>query len=120
MALTGASPALGETSVAPERRAMPWGARADAVTALRTLPARRTPPPPRDREDLAVLLAHAPAGVAWFPKEIPVRETKALVLGRMLRVRARRDGALELMDRHLTTATDVLRLLCVWSGARPI
>ncbi|MFI6036709.1 MXAN_6230/SCO0854 family RING domain-containing protein [Streptomyces sp. NPDC051315] len=106
-----------EVSVGPLKLlALGRDARADAVTALRTLLARRTPLPPRDREDLAVLLAHAPAGVAWFPREIPVRETKALVLGRMLRVRERRADALELIDEHLTTATDVLRLLCVWSG----
>ncbi|MEV6181615.1 MXAN_6230/SCO0854 family RING domain-containing protein [Streptomyces sp. NPDC052015] len=106
-----------EMSVGPLKLlALGRDARADAVTALRTLLARRTPLPPRDREDLAVLLAHAPAGVAWFPEEIPVRETKALVLGRMLRARDRRADALELIDGHLTTATDVLRLLCVWSG----
>jgi hypothetical protein len=106
-----------EVSVGPLKLlALGRDARADAVTALRTLLARRTPLPPRDREDLAVLLAHAPAGVAWFPEGIPVRETKALVLGRMLRVRERRADALELLDLHLTTATDVLRLLCVWSG----
>jgi hypothetical protein len=106
-----------EVSVGPLKLlALGRDARADAVTALRTLLARRTPLPPRDREDLAVLLAHAPAGVEWFPGEIPVRETKALVLGRMLRVRERRADALQLLDAHLTTATDVLRLLCVWSG----
>ncbi|CAM5354891.1 MXAN_6230/SCO0854 family RING domain-containing protein [Streptomyces aurantiogriseus] len=106
-----------EVSVGPLKvLALGRDARADAVTALRTLLARRTPLPPRDREDLAVLLAHAPTGVEWFPEDVPVRETKALVLGRMLRVRERRAGALELLGRHLTTATDVLRLLCVWSG----
>jgi hypothetical protein len=106
-----------ETAVGPLKLlALGRDAGADTVTALLTLLARRTPLPPRDREDLAVLLAHAPAGVAWFPAEIPVRETKALVLGRMLRVRERRADALELLDRQLTTATDVLRLLCVWSG----
>ncbi|MFF3942038.1 MXAN_6230/SCO0854 family RING domain-containing protein [Streptomyces phaeofaciens] len=106
-----------ETAVGPLRvLALGRDARADAVTALRTLLARRTPLPPRDREDLAVLLAHAPAGIAWFPRDVPVRETKALVLGRMLLARERRADALELLDRQLTTATDVLRLLCVWSG----
>ncbi|MFH8803122.1 MXAN_6230/SCO0854 family RING domain-containing protein [Streptomyces sp. NPDC017936] len=106
-----------ETSVGPLRLlALGRDARADAVTALRTLLARRTPLPPRDREDLVVLLAHAPAGTEWFPRDVPVRGTKALVLGRMLRARERRADALELLDRHLTTATDVLRLLCVWSG----
>lgn len=91
-------------------------ARADAVTALRTLLARRTPLPPRDRADLGVLLEHAPGGVEWFPADVPVRETKALVLGRLLAVQSRREDVLPLLDAHLTTATDVLRLLCVWSG----
>ncbi|MCX4761009.1 hypothetical protein OG562_08515 [Streptomyces sp. NBC_01275] len=106
-----------EVAVGPLKLlALGLDARADAVTALRTLLARRTPLPPRDRADLAVLLSHTPPGVKWFPDDVPVRETKALVLGRMLRTRARRSDALELLDRHLTTATDVLRLLCVWSG----
>ncbi|WNM34271.1 MXAN_6230/SCO0854 family RING domain-containing protein [Streptomyces sp. Li-HN-5-11] len=90
--------------------------KADTVRALRSLLARRTPLPPQDREDVTILLAHAPAGLDWFPAEIPVRETKALVLGRMLQERDRRAAAVELFDTHLTTATDVLRLLCVWSG----
>ncbi|MFF8732120.1 MXAN_6230/SCO0854 family RING domain-containing protein [Streptomyces sp. NPDC015171] len=91
-------------------------ARADTVLALRTLLARRTPLPAQDRADLTVLLAHAPAGLAWFPADIPVRETKALVLGTLLRDRHTRVAAGELLGTHLTTATDVLRLLCVWSG----
>ncbi|MFD4577585.1 MXAN_6230/SCO0854 family RING domain-containing protein [Streptomyces sp. NPDC058417] len=90
--------------------------RADTVRALGTLLARRTPLPPRDRADLAVLLAHAPAGTDWYPAEIPVRETKSLVLGWMLADRERRCDAVALLATQLTTATDVLRLLCVWSG----
>ncbi|MBL1086363.1 hypothetical protein JK359_31110 [Streptomyces actinomycinicus] len=90
--------------------------RADTVLVLRTLLARRTPLPAQDRADLLVLLAHAPADLGWFPADVPVRETKALVLGTLLRDRRTRVAAGELLDTHLTTATDVLRLLCVWSG----
>ncbi len=89
---------------------------ADTVKALRALLARRTPLPPQDRDDLKVLLDHAPTALDWFPDDIPVRETKALVLGTLLRDRRTRATATRLLGTHLTTATDVLRLLCVWSG----
>ncbi|MEU6380579.1 MXAN_6230/SCO0854 family RING domain-containing protein [Streptomyces sp. NPDC046909] len=91
-------------------------ARADAVRALLRLLARRTPLPPQDRDDVKILLAHAPAGLGWFPEDIPVRQTKALVLGTLLLDRHTRVAATELLGTQLTTATDVLRLLCVWSG----
>ncbi|MEV4743672.1 MXAN_6230/SCO0854 family RING domain-containing protein [Streptomyces sp. NPDC049555] len=92
---------------------------ADAARELAALLARATPLSPQDRDDLKVLLAHAgPGGLTWLPQDVPVRETKALVLGTLLR-----DGGpatvaavRELLPLRLTTATDVLRLLCVWSG----
>ncbi|MFF5493290.1 MXAN_6230/SCO0854 family RING domain-containing protein [Streptomyces aquilus] len=90
--------------------------RADAVRALLRLLARRTPLPPQDRDDVKILLAHAPADLGWFPEDIPVRRTKALALGMLLLDRHTRVAAGELLDTQLTTATDVLRLLCVWSG----
>lgn len=90
--------------------------RADAVRALLRLLARRTPLPPQDRDDVKILLAHAPADLGWFPEDIPVRQTKALALGMLLLDRHTRVTATELLDTQLTTATDVLRLLCVWSG----
>ncbi|MGW2744179.1 MXAN_6230/SCO0854 family RING domain-containing protein [Streptomyces sp. NPDC001450] len=89
---------------------------ADTVHALRTLLARRTPLPPQDRADLRVLLDHAPADLDWLPEEIPVRETKAFVLGTLLADRHTRVAVTELLATYLTTATDVLRLLCVWAG----
>ncbi|MFI7233787.1 MXAN_6230/SCO0854 family RING domain-containing protein [Streptomyces cyaneofuscatus] len=91
-------------------------AAADAVTALARLLARRTPLPPQDRDDVVALLAHTPAGLGRLPEEIPVRETKALVLGTLLRDRRTRDAVRAVLPARLTTATDVLRLLAVWSG----
>ncbi|WP_229350271.1 MXAN_6230/SCO0854 family RING domain-containing protein [Streptomyces sp. UNOB3_S3] len=92
---------------------------ADAAAELTGLLARATPLSPQDRDDVKVLLAHAePGGLGWLPADIPVRETRALVLGTLLRdggpatVTAVRERLPEL----LTTATDVLRLLWVWSG----
>lgn len=90
---------------------------ADAAKALDALLARRTPLPPQDRDDLKVLLAHAPtATLDWLPGEIPVRETKALVLASLLLDRRTREAAAALLDERLTTATDVLRLVAVLSG----
>ncbi|MEU9140707.1 MXAN_6230/SCO0854 family RING domain-containing protein [Streptomyces sp. NPDC048404] len=90
--------------------------RADSVRALLQLLARRTPLPPQDRDDVKLLLAHAPAALEWLPADIPVRETKALALGNLLLDRRTRAAVRPLLDAHLTTATDVLRLLQVWSG----
>ncbi|MFE5939811.1 MXAN_6230/SCO0854 family RING domain-containing protein [Streptomyces sp. NPDC056470] len=89
---------------------------ADAAKALLTLLARRTPLSPADRDDLKVLLTEAPTALDWLPDEIPVRETKALLLGRLLLEPATRDAVLPELDVRLTTATDVLRLLAVRSG----
>ncbi len=89
---------------------------ADAAGALLRLLQRRTPLPPQDRDDVKLLLGNAPATLDWLPGDIPVRETKALVLGALLLDRRTREAALPLLATHLTTATDVLRLLQVWSG----
>ncbi|MGW6714265.1 MXAN_6230/SCO0854 family RING domain-containing protein [Streptomyces globisporus] len=106
-----------ETAAGPvQPLALGTDAAADAVTALGRLLARRTPLPPQDRDDVVTLLAHTPAGLGWLPVEIPVRETKALVLGTLLRDRRTRDAVRAVLPARLTTATDVLRLLAVWSG----
>ncbi|MEU7136958.1 MXAN_6230/SCO0854 family RING domain-containing protein [Streptomyces sp. NPDC046261] len=92
---------------------------ADAAAELAGLLARPTPLSPQDRDDVKVLVAHAaPGGLGWLPTELPVRETKALVLGTLLRDGgpATAGAVRELLPHLLTTATDVLRLLCVWSG----
>ncbi|SOB81487.1 MXAN_6230/SCO0854 family RING domain-containing protein [Streptomyces sp. 1331.2] len=89
-----------------------------AGAALGALLARHTPLNPQDREDLALLLEHAPADPAgWLPAEVPVRESRATVLAALLRGDA--DRTRPLLAAHLTTATDVLRLLWAWSGAEP-
>ncbi|MER7843426.1 MXAN_6230/SCO0854 family RING domain-containing protein [Kitasatospora sp. NPDC096077] len=86
--------------------------------ALAALLARRTPLGPQDREDLAHLLDRAPADpTGWLPAAIPVRETRATVLAALLRRDPERTRPL--LAEHLTTATDVLRLLWAWSGAEP-
>ncbi|OIK26853.1 MXAN_6230/SCO0854 family RING domain-containing protein [Streptomyces malaysiense] len=89
---------------------------ADATAVVDSLLARRTPLSPQDRDDLLTLLPLTPAGRGLLPEEIPVRETKALVLGALLREPPAGLPARKLLTERLTTATDVLRLLAVLSG----
>ncbi|MEV6396292.1 MXAN_6230/SCO0854 family RING domain-containing protein [Streptomyces sp. NPDC051907] len=92
---------------------------AEAAAAAALLMARQTPLSPQDQGDLSVLLSVAPAGLGWLPDDIPVRETKALVLGSLLRDPRTAAAVRPLLRERLTTATDVLRLLAVHSGGAP-
>ncbi|MGW2378098.1 MXAN_6230/SCO0854 family RING domain-containing protein [Kitasatospora sp. NPDC001683] len=102
----------------PLRLAETGDATALVGAALADLLARQTPLNPQEREDLALLLEHAPADPgAWLPAAIPVREIRATVLATLLRRDPERTRPL--LAAHLTTATDVLRLIWAWSGAEP-
>lgn len=92
---------------------------ADATPIVAALLARRTPLSPQDREDLVTLLPLTPAARGELPEEIPVRETKALLLATLLTGPGARDFVRPLLTEWLTTATDVLRLLAVASGGNP-
>ncbi len=86
-------------------------ATADSVRqTVGALLARRAPLSAADRADLQVLLNGASS--AWIPDDIPVRETRALVIAHFLA-----DDP-ELIDRA-DTATDVLRLLYALMDADP-
>ncbi len=61
---------------------------------------RRTPLSPQDRDDLEVLVGHAPAALDWLPDDVPVRESKALVLGRLLAAPGTRRAAEALLPRR--------------------
>lgn len=56
--------------------------------------------------------------VGWVPAKLPLRETRARVFGALLR-RAPADVVLAAARPHLDSATDVLRLIAVFSGADP-
>ncbi|HWD83634.1 MAG TPA: MXAN_6230/SCO0854 family RING domain-containing protein [Kribbella sp.] len=86
-------------------------ATADSVRqTIEALLARRAPLSAKDRADLQVLLTGASS--AWLPDDIPVRETKALVLAHFLAADP------DLIDRA-ETATDVLRLSYALMDADP-
>ncbi|MFJ5551542.1 RING finger family 4 domain-containing protein [Streptomyces sp. NPDC093225] len=91
---------------------------ADATALVEDLLARRTPLSPQDRHDLLALLPLSPVWRGLLPAEIPVRETKALVVGTLMAARPEGAGAAvrALTAERLTTATDVLRVLAVLSG----
>ncbi|MCB5183395.1 RING finger family 4 domain-containing protein, partial [Streptomyces antimicrobicus] len=94
---------------------------ADATALVGDLLARRTPLSPQDRADLLTLLPLSPAGRGLLPAEIPVRETKALVVATLLADVPEGAEAVvrALPGERLTTATDVLRVLAVLSGGDP-
>lgn len=89
---------------------------------------------PTDVDTLLLVTAQLPEQIlGWLPETIPVRENRATIFGTLLR-RALLGGADAKADRsrgprpdvtpivqaarpHLTTATDVLRLIAVYSGA---
>lgn len=85
---------------------------------------------PSDVDALSLLMRERPRAIlGWLPPTIPVRENLALVFGTLLRravdeCRASRlDAASPIaalfaaLRPHVTSATDVLRLLCAYSGA---
>ncbi|MFI5807360.1 MXAN_6230/SCO0854 family RING domain-containing protein [Streptomyces sp. NPDC051561] len=88
-----------------------------SAAEARALMARQTPLSGQEYTDLADLLPALPAAPSALPDDIPVRETKALVLGTLLRAPRTAAVVRPLLAARLTTATDVLRLLAVYSGA---
>lgn len=54
--------------------------------------------------------------LAWLPAKIPVRENVAWIFGTLFH-QCNADAVLAAARRFLTTATDVLRLIAVYSGA---
>ncbi|MFE0464760.1 MXAN_6230/SCO0854 family RING domain-containing protein [Kitasatospora sp. NPDC058965] len=97
------------------------GGPAEQLAAVRaelaTLLARPTALRPQDLDDLAVLLdATDRTDLDWLPAELPGRETKAVVLARLLTEPADPERARAAVEARLTTATDVLRLASVLSG----
>ncbi|WP_433159783.1 MXAN_6230/SCO0854 family RING domain-containing protein [Kribbella sp. CA-247076] len=99
------------THVRSDRLRLLTVAPADAVqSTVETLLVRRSPLSAADRADLQVLLVGADP--SWLPDDIPVRETRALVLAHFV------GEYPELIDRT-GTATDVLRLLYALMDADP-
>jgi hypothetical protein len=72
---------------------------------------------PDDRNALAVVVREYGRRVLpWVPAEIPVRENVAIVFGTLFQT-CDPDEVLPIARTFMTTATDVLRFLAVYSGA---
>lgn len=81
---------------------------------------RRTPLSPDDRAELeAVIDVMGPKVAQWLPKQIAVRETMAAALARLWMVAPNRSAMVKATQRHLVTATDVLRVAAVLMKADP-
>ncbi|QSQ24477.1 hypothetical protein JY651_05860 [Pyxidicoccus parkwayensis] len=74
---------------------------------------------PSDKDDFKTLIHDLGARVlAWLPEEIPVRENVAEIFGALFQ-RCEPQAVLPVARGYLSTATDVLRLIAVYSGADP-
>ncbi len=74
---------------------------------------------PDDKNALTTLTKdYGSAALDWVPADIPLRENVATYLGVLLQ-RLPHDMVLEAASKHITTATDVLRLLAAYSDADP-
>lgn len=70
-----------------------------------------------DRDDFeTVLLDVGQPVLGWLPEKIPVKENVALIFGSLFLV-LEPSVVLPVAEKHLRTATDVLRFLAVLSGA---
>lgn len=84
---------------------------------LTKLLARTVPLNPQEKDDLRVLLAALGAeALPLLPVDVPQRETLALILGTLLGNPKTGAEALERLDTHTKTATDLLRVLDVMGG----
>ncbi len=89
----------------------------DVAALLRSLCSRTQALSPTDRDDLTALVKAVGARVLpWLPTTIPVKENIALVFGTLFSLLPA-DAVLAAARPHLGSATDVLRLIAVMSGA---
>ncbi len=91
--------------------------RLEARNLLLSLCQRRQVLSPDDRDALLVIVSEYAAEVlGWLPAEIPVKENAAAVLGTLMKC-GHAEALLPQARVYLRTATDVLRLIAVYSGA---
>lgn len=111
--------AVMQPAVRPKLKLLHLGRELEAATRelLVRLLERASPLAPQERDELLLLLeALRHRVLPWIPERIPVKETMALVFGTLLRLSGSPEETLRTAAPHLRTATDVLRVLCVWMG----
>jgi hypothetical protein len=91
----------------------------EAMALFATFCARKQAMSPGDVDAFRTLIAaYGVRALAWLPEVIPVRENVALVFGTLLPL-LDADAVGAAARRFLATATDVLRVIAVLSGADP-
>ncbi len=89
----------------------------EARALFTSLCERVQPLTPDDRDALVTLLGDFRVrALEWLPAKIPVRENVAIVFGTLFGA-CPPDEVLPVAKRYLTSATDVLRFVAVFSGA---
>lgn len=79
---------------------------------------RLTPLSPADRAEVETVIdAIGPNVVGWLPERIPIRETMAVVVARLVLISPDRAAMMRDMQAHVLGATDVLRIAAVLMGA---
>ncbi len=82
--------------------------------------ARTTPLSPLDRAEVEAMIdALGPAAASWMPDKIAVRETMAVCVARLWLISPDRHAIVRATQKHLRTATDVLRVAVVLMGGAP-
>jgi Prokaryotic RING finger family 4 len=94
---------------------------ADKLTRIEritsTMLQKTTPLTPQEKSDLLEIIRQFGAKMLeWLPARIPIKETMALCLASVLRDPQTWSSKLEVLQTHLKTSTDVLRLLAVLNG----
>jgi hypothetical protein len=107
-----------EQTGAPVRLVIGTDATHAALALAGRLLARQSPLSPAERDDLVTLVEALDIRILEAAPErgIPVRETKALVVGTLLDRAENPAAGFAEMAPLLGTATDVLRVLTVWMG----
>lgn len=90
---------------------------ATAREIIQSFCARKQALNPTDKADFIALLdGYGGKVLDWLPEQIPLKENVALVFGRLFAL-CPADAVLEKARAYIRTATDVLRLIAVHSGA---
>lgn len=90
---------------------------ADARTFFVSICERKQAISPADKDDFVVIVREFGLSVLnWLPEDIPVRENIATLFGTLLRTNAP-EVVMAAAKLHISTATDVLRLIAAYSGA---
>lgn len=79
--------------------------------------ARVTPLSPDERDEVvAVIDEVGPSAMSWLPPWIPVKETMAIAIARLVLISPNRVAMMRDLAAHVQTATDVLRVAAVLMG----